>query len=85
MKNIGFNLYRSGTYLQLLTLRPDSFEGKRLINIVPVKLRRSAVYSATIRNLESLASIMGSQQILFISKDVKARIPLGLTAANRKA
>lgn len=39
---------------------------------------------ATIRSLEIIASILGPQ-VIFISQDDKARVPIGLTAANKQA
>ena len=41
--------------------------------------------TATIRYLESLASFLGPNQVLFISQVDKARVPVGFTAANTQA
>ena len=38
-----------------------------------------------IRNLESLASILGPDEVFFSSMDDKARVPLVITAANAQA
>ena len=35
--------------------------------------------------LETLASILGPNQVFFLSQDDKARVPIGLTAANKQA
>lgn len=41
--------------------------------------------TSTIRNVESLASILGPNQVIFLSQDDKAKVPIGLTAANKQA
>ena len=38
---------------------------------------------AIIRNLEELAAILGPAEITFHSQDDKAKVPIGLTAANK--
>lgn len=40
--------------------------------------------TATIRALERLASFLGQKQVAFISQDDKARVPLGIPAANKQ-
>jgi len=37
------------------------------------------------RSVESLASFLGPQKVGFLSQDDKARVPLGITAANKQA
>ena len=39
----------------------------------------------TIRTLEELAAILGPAEITFHSQDDKAKVPSGLTAANKQA
>lgn len=39
---------------------------------------------ATIRSLETIASVLGPHQVSFISQDDKARVPIGTTAANKQ-
>lgn len=41
--------------------------------------------TATIHRLEELASLLGPSHVCFISQDDKARVPIGLTAANKQA
>lgn len=41
--------------------------------------------TATIKYLEELASILGPNEVCFISQDDKARVPIGLTAANKQS
>ena len=92
----GYNISRSGLYLRLLPRRVNTEEGKRHVVTVPVKLckpdstlhlkhKDGTFCTATIRNLESLASILGPDQVFFLSIDDKARVPLGITAANAQA
>lgn len=92
----GYTISRSGLYLRLLPKRVNTVEGKKHIVTVPVKLCKpdSTLHSkhkdgkfctATIRNLESVASILGPEQVFFLSMDDKARVPLGITAANAQA
>eukprot|EP00731_Ephydatia_muelleri_P015818 Em0009g242a len=92
----GFKLSRSGLYLRLLPKNSSSIEGKRHRTTVPVKLIRaqnsahahhidSHFCTATNRALESLASMLGLQEVFFGSFDDKARVPIGLTAAHKQA
>lgn len=88
---------RSTVYTRLLPKRStSSIEGKRHINTVPVKLIRAQNDShskhvdarfcaATIKNVEEVCSILGPDVVCFISQDDKARVPLGITAANHQA
>lgn len=96
LKNLGYNLSRSALYFRLLPKKCNTTEGKRHVITAPVKLRRpEADYhkahsdqyfcQATIRNFETIASILGPTQVVFISQDDKARVPIGLTAANKQA
>ena len=39
----------------------------------------------TIRSLETLESILGPNQVFFLSPDDKAQVPVGLTVANKQA
>lgn len=96
LKKIGFTISRSGTYLRLMPKNSTTVEGRRHVSTVPVKLSRaqtdlhhthvdSQFATASIHYLESLASILGPAQVLFLSQDDKARVPIGLTAANKQA
>ncbi|CAG8754598.1 5777_t:CDS:2 [Dentiscutata erythropus] len=71
-------------------------EGKRHVKTVPVKLLRSQntarrshedthFCAALIRNIKEIVSLLGPKSALVISQDDKARIPLGLAAANKQA
>jgi hypothetical protein len=96
IQSAGFQISRSGAYLRLLPRRSDTLEGKRHVQTVPVKLVRAQADShkshvdakfamATIANMEEVASILGPLEVCFLSQDDKARVPNGLTAANKQA
>lgn len=92
----GYNISRSATYLRLLPRRSDSHQGKRHVTTVPVKLSkpqadRHQAHSdqnfcvATIRTVQTIASLLGPENVFYLSQDDKCRVPLGLTAANKQA
>ncbi|GBP67430.1 hypothetical protein EVAR_47149_1 [Eumeta japonica] len=94
-KEHGFQISKSGTYFRLLP-RNTTLEGKRHVVTVPVKLSRPEAdhYKAhvdqyfcvaTIRSLETLTSILGPNQVFFLSQDDKARVSIALTVANKQA
>jgi hypothetical protein len=71
-------------------------EGKRHIGTVPVKLSRacndlrkqhvdSHFAAATIRQLLDLAVLLREKKTFVLSQDDKARVPLGLAAANKQS
>lgn len=72
------------------------FVGKTHINTVPVKLCRvkndlhkghkdKYFCFASIRHVEELASILGPDEVLFLSQDDKARVPIGMAAAVKQS
>lgn len=96
LKKLAFEIYRSALYLRLLPRNSKSHEGKRHVKTVPVKLCRSLANQhrnhqdtdfcrSTIQDLETISSILGPNQVCFISQDDKARVPLGITAAHKQA
>lgn len=96
LEKMGFTCSKTSTYYRLLPKNSTTIEGKRHINTVPVKLCRAQAdlhkdhadqlfAMATIRSLESIASIIGPNQTIFLSQDDKARVPIGITAANKQA
>lgn len=96
VQGFGFTISRSSVYLHLIPRRADTREGKRHINTVPVKLSKAQTdchkehidtmfARATIKNMEEIASVLGPQEVCFISQDDKARVPIGVTAANKQA
>ncbi|GBP88239.1 GA-binding protein subunit beta-1 [Eumeta japonica] len=95
LEALGFNLSRSATifvfYLDVLL----QFKEKKYIVTVPVKLARATndehkshpdgkFCTASIRAIESLASMLGPAQVFFLSQDDKARIPIGKTAVEKQ-
>lgn len=91
----GFQISRAATYLRLLPRKSNSQEGKRHISTVPVRLCRaqndlhaqhadSSFATVAIHFLEEIASVLGPNQVAFISQDDKARVPIGVTAANKQ-
>lgn len=79
LESRGFEISRSGTYLRLLPLRSNTSEGKRHVKTAPVKLVRaladlhkahvdSKFCTASIRNVESLASLLGQETVAFLSQ-----------------
>ena len=96
LRKIGFHISRSGTYLRLIPRISNSTEGRRHVSTVPVKLIRAQTdyhkshldtkfAETSIHYLENIASILGPDQVFFISQDDKARVPIGVTAANKQA
>jgi hypothetical protein len=96
LRKQGFNLSRSSVYLRLLPNRSLSNEGKRHVKTAPVKLIRAQnsehashvdtkFAKSTLNALEEIASILGPKEVTFHSQDDKARVPIGLTAANKQS
>ncbi|KAJ8877456.1 hypothetical protein PR048_021911 [Dryococelus australis] len=93
---LGFNTSRSATYIRQLPRRTDTREAKRHVVTVPVKLSRPEADHhkahqdqyfcvTSIRSLETVASVLGPHSVNFLSQDDKARVPIGLIAANKQA
>lgn len=91
----GFGISRSATYLRLLPRRSNSIEGKHHVSTVPVRLKRPEFNlhsnhpdgffcKASISALEELASCL-SPSCCFLSQDDKCRVPIGMTACNKKS
>ena len=92
----GFNTHSGGVYLHLIPRRSSSLEGKRHVTTVPIKLIRDQNDShakqvdqklcvSTIKHLEEISSTLGPNEVCFISQYDKARVPIGLTAANKQS
>lgn len=90
-----FKLSRSATYIRLHPRNFNTIEGKRHVQTAPVKLikartdeRRKHVDTefavTSVRYLEQLASFLGPKSVFFVSQDDKARVPIGVTAANKQ-
>ena len=96
LNNDGFKIKRGAVYLRLLPKRSSSIEGKRHVKTVPVKLIRARndhhsshvdgrFCTSTIRHLEEISSVLGPNEVCFVSQDDKARVPIGKTAANKQS
>ncbi|CAG4960750.1 unnamed protein product [Parnassius apollo] len=95
LSEMGFNISRSAAYIRLFPRRANTREAKRHVVTVPVKLSRPEAdqYKAhqdqyfsvvSIRSLETIASVLAFDPVTFLSQDNKARVPIGLTAANKQ-
>ncbi|CAF4172871.1 unnamed protein product, partial [Rotaria sp. Silwood2] len=96
LKERGFVLSRSATYLRLIPRRSNSIEGKRHVRTVPIRLIKANndqhkkhddqyVATNTINHLKTLAGSFGNDAVFFLSQDDKARVPIGLPAARKQA
>ncbi|CAF4301901.1 unnamed protein product [Rotaria sordida] len=96
LKERGFVLSYSATYLRLIPRRSNSIEGKRHVRTVPVQLikdnndqhkKHDDQYFATntINHLKTLAGSFGNDAVFFLSQDDKARVPIGLPVARKQA
>ena len=92
LESHGLQISKSGLYLRLLPRNSSSIEGKKHKYTVPVKLIRCAndehkrhpdsLFAKTsINHLEEIASMLGPEQVIFLSADDKARVKLEVTAA----
>jgi hypothetical protein len=92
----GYEIKRSAVYLRLQPKNSRTAEGKRHVETVPVKLVKAQnlkrkQHPATnfaytsIQHVKEAVSVMGPDVAVFVSCDDKARIPLGLAAANKQA
>ena len=96
LRRNGMTISRSALYTRLLPKRSTSLEGKRHIHTVPVELIRAQndhhsshvdgrFCTATIKNVEELCTLLGPNEVCFISQHDKARVPIGITAANKQS
>ena len=52
---------------------------------MPSMLTIQKFYVSTIEHLEEISSTLGPNEVCFICQDDKARVPIGLTAANKQS
>ena len=89
-------IYHELLILLILPRYSTTIERKKHIVIAPVKLARATndehkshpdgeFCTASIRAIESLASMLGPAQVFFLSQDDKARIPISNTAVQNRA
>jgi len=92
LEKMNHTISRSATYLRLLPRRGNTSEGKRHVQTVPVKLLRPenslrkknpdrGYAMSFVNDIQQLEELFGPDQILFLSNDDKARVPIGLAAA----
>ena len=96
LKVLEFNLSRSGIYLSLIPHNLANTEGKRHIKTVNVKLKHAQneehrqhpdtkFAKATYDYLTALCDVLGPHDVACLSQDDKAKVPLGLPAANKQS
>ena len=96
LKNLGFSLFRSATYLRLLPRTGNTSEEYWHVQTVPVKLTRSennlrkknknSMFAKSFTDdLMNVCNFFGPQSVLFLSNDNKARVSLRLAAASLQA
>lgn len=95
LEESGYTISRSATYLRLLPKRAKTNEALRHINPAPVKLLRARddlhkghddtmFCKASIEHLKELASFLGNNQVMILSQDDKAKVPIGIPAASKQ-
>ena len=96
LTNQSFKISRSALYLRLLPKNCSSLEGQRHVCTVPVKLNKAEYNihrnhtdkrfcTSSVRNVDSLSSMLGPKQVAYISQDDKARVAIGVTAAHKQS
>ena len=96
LKNLGFLLSRSATYLRLLPGRGNTSEGYRHVQTVPVKLiqpennlrkkNKDRMFAKSyMDDLINVCKFFGPQSVLFLWNDNKTSVALGLSAASLQA
>ncbi|KAJ8666270.1 hypothetical protein QAD02_007932 [Eretmocerus hayati] len=93
---MGYQISRSAMYTRVLPRNSHTNEGKRHVKTVPIKFTKAQNNStkwhpdahfctASIRLLESLASLIGPELVFFLSQDDEARVHIGVRAANKQS
>ncbi len=94
LKERGFNVSRTATYLRLLPLRSLSNEDKRHVQTVPERLKKSEYVArkhhsdrffavASINLIKGLFVLFETINYFFLSPDDKAKVTLGLPVVNK--
>ncbi|KAF2905812.1 hypothetical protein ILUMI_00363 [Ignelater luminosus] len=92
----GYNIFRTALYYRLIPRNVSTKDGGRHVNTVPVKLIRPSnslrkehedthFCAGQIKHIRDLAELLGPQAVNVLSVDDKARVPLGLPAAQKQA
>ena len=88
----GFKISKSATHLKLLPPNSTPIEGRRHVEIVPVRICKAQNTGYTkhvdadfcfslAHDLNTLASILGHEEVIFISPDDKAVVKFGAITA----
>ena len=91
----GFILKRSTLYLRVLPRRGNTNEGKRHVHTLPIKLLKpqeddhgknisTRFCLVEDRMMKEITSYLGPEQAVYAGMDDKAKVPLGITAANKQ-
>ncbi|KAF2889213.1 hypothetical protein ILUMI_16960 [Ignelater luminosus] len=92
----GYNISRTALYYRLIPRNVNTKDGRRHVNTVPVKLIRSSnslrkehenthFCAGQIKHIRDLVELLGLQAVNVLCVDDKARVPLGLPAAQKQA
>ena len=95
IKTIAPVLTTSNCHFRLMPANMHHRDGKRHINTVPVRLLKArnsgrkehadrAFARAVVQQTEEFACLFDEDSVCYISQDDKARVPLGLPAANKQ-
>ncbi|KAF6028277.1 hypothetical protein EB796_013415 [Bugula neritina] len=79
LQKAGYHISRSAAYISLFLI-----DGIRMKASVMAH-QDSKFAAATVKYVHQLAAALGPSEVLFISQDDKARVPIGITAANKQA
>ena len=91
----GYILSCQAAYLRVIPKRSDSHDGKCHVHTVPVKIRRAQnnlrnkhqdanFCFATKQYMKDIVSLFGANNLFVLSVDDKAKVPIGVTAANKQ-
>ena len=94
--NLGYQVSRSALYLRLEPRCRTTHQGKKHVQTVPVKLVRPqnnlrkghsdrAFASESFKGVDKIAGHIGSHACLYVSRDDKSSVPLGVIAAKRQS
>ena len=94
--NLGYKVSRTGLYLRLEPRNHNTTEGKRHVQTVPVKLVRPQnnlrkghsdrmFGSESFKAVDNIAAHLGPGACLYISRDDKSSVPLGVIAAKKQS
>ncbi|KAF2890869.1 hypothetical protein ILUMI_15304, partial [Ignelater luminosus] len=92
----GYNISRTALYYRSISRNVSTKDGRRHVNTLPVRLIRPSnslrkehedthFCAGPIKHIRDLAELLGPQAVNVLSVDDKARVPLGLPAAQKQA